>query len=148
MKGTILTNEQVRQQLMELKLKDLTPDTFDLLFNHAFAKVFQDASLEGVLKVIKATQIIQKKPATSRKPKPAPKPKKAKAVDGTEPKGNTKSERALWVIRQHAEGLKASQIAELTNDKKNLVYPMLSNLKNQGKIVLHNGHYFAVQETP
>lgn len=140
-----MTNEQVRQQLMELKLKDLTPDTFDLLFNHAFAKVFQDASLQGVLTVIERERgvktIIEKKPATSRKPKPAP--KKAEG-NGAEPKGETKSAKALWVLRQYPEGLKAGEIAELTADKKNLVYPMLSNLKTKGQVVLHNGRYFAV----
>lgn len=134
-----MTNEQVRNQLMELRLKDLTPDAFDLLFNFAFFKVFENGSLAGVGSQA-ATKIIQKKPATSRKPKP----KKAETV--SEPKGETKSAKALWVLRQYTDGLKAAEIAELTNDKTNLVYPMLSNLKSQGKVVYKDGRYYAPEE--
>ena len=143
-----MTNEQVRQQLMELKLKDLTPDAFDLLFNFAFAKVV----IEGVLttkdlpKVEKQTKkIVQKKPATKKPSKKAQTFDEALNVFRNGEKPPTKNARALKILGETPTGLKATELAERLEDEVRLIYPLLSNLKREGKVVAKDGTYFAVR---
>lgn len=145
-----MTNEELKNQILELRLKDLTPDAFDLLFNFAFAKV---VTAEGILtkkdvpqKEKISKKIIQKKPAKTTVPKKVNKSfKQALEEFRNGEKPPTKNARALQILGENPTGLKASELAEKLEDEVRLIYPLLSNLKREGKVVAKDGTYFAVR---
>lgn len=123
--------ETFKKQLMECKLKDLTPEAFDVLFRYAFGSLSQPKPLIAAespygMHVDDMADAVAVAAFQVRPPSKPP----------------TKNARALAALSNHPKGLTAAELADYLSEEVRLIYPLLSNLKREGKVRWKDGVYF------